>query len=348
MHLRRMNPLEHKARVNREHQDGHGWDDWDFPDTPRFPLKPLHPDKDIFFRTRPREKVKNSDAIVAYLKSTGDLKFSTGDTRPSYLGATDGVYLNRAQAGDPEFTISKENGPKNLCVTTGYRAPYGRKIRIPKGAIVQGYPMNEYSDHKLHIFDVDRREMIEIQFVVDTTANPVVSALLNFLALLRIGKGAGGLQCHGVTVYSLDENSTSPAVRGSTAANIPNAETCFRYDDTLNGWMQMTTMAVSHGKRKEFVYPAEDTDGPSDDPNAVKFGQVLKLTEEGHRKLLQIAGDDIILRTIVASWYEFGIMVVDTGGNNSTGVEIDNRWANTNLRKLAAAVSFDLFEVWEW
>lgn len=348
MNLRSMNPFEHGRRVARQSGYGDGWKDFKFPEAVKLPSKPWHnSDNDKAFRSDPKRKVLNSERIIDNLRRSGGFSFFTGSPEVGYLGNTEGVYLNKAVAGDPQFTIASDNGPRKLCVITGYAAPYGKKVRIPKDAVVQGYPMNEYSDHKLHIFDEVDNTITEIQFVVDVSVNPILSGLLNFFAMFGIGQGAGGLQCHGVSQYSLDLDSTDPKVSGSSAAKIPIVETTLRYDDMMSADPQMSHFIARSPKSVTFVPPARSSDGPGKDQHDITMGQVVKLSRDSYKRLFDLCIDSEVCLTIINSWYYFGMVCLDTAGHNATGLDIDARWPQDELLELKSQVSINDFEIWE-
>ena len=316
------------------------WVNWNFPVRNRsaIPLKPWHPDGDAKFQIEPKVKHSDSDKIVEHVKNSGALNVGTGSVEIAWGGMVNGVFLNVAKATDPLYTISRRGGLRNLFVSTYYRAPYGAKVRIPNDAIPQGYPMNEYSDHKLHVFDPTNRTILEVQYITEVRRN----AFLNWLfSLFGVG---GGYHCHGVTTYSLDTPSTDPSIIGSSAANWPIAESKLRFDDLTNGWRQMTTMAVpAAAKAPRFVAPARNSDGPSLDPHAIQMGMVMKLSDAAFERLSVDAGPQAL--AVLECWHQYGIMVIDTGGNTSFGLDLDPRWDQADVGHIEAVEVGD-FEVW--
>lgn len=334
--MKQLNPLEHLWMSIT------GWKGFKYPDTSDFPPKPWHPDGDAFFTKIPDFKVKNSDAIIAYMKTTpGRLLLGRGGTtKPDSDGKVGGIFLNMAGAEDPQYVISKEPGPGRLFVSTYHRAPYGKKVRIPRNAIAQGYPMNEYSDHKMHIFDVIDRTITEIQFITEPMRGPIG------LLLSLLGKGGDQYHCHGVKQYSIDVPSTDDTVRGSSAAKIPIAYTSPLYDDLARGFVQMLTMGTTMARKGSWVWPAENSDGPSENPNAIMMGQVLRLNPEKAEELLKTPGVPVYVQTFIRCMAGPGIMIIDTGGNHSVGVTPDNRIGEHDFDVLKS-VKLDDFEVWQ-
>lgn len=332
----RMNPFEHATRRAQNN-----WVGFIFPQGVKYLSRPWHKsDDDSYFRKKPRVKVPNSDQIIDHLVRTGTFRYKTGSVTPDYDGKVGGVLLNEARATDPVFTISRTNGRRNLCVTTGYRSPYGAKVRIGDHMAPQGYPMHEYSDHKVHIYDPIDNTITEIQFIVDVRKNPFLNWFLSLF-----GRG-GGYQCHGVKQYSLDDPSTMAS--GSTASNFPNAEPTIRYDDVLDGRLTISTIAVTQAHATEFVWPATNSDGVSHDNNAIRMGQILKLKNERFEVISSDPQTGEQALHIARCLNEHGMMVVDTGGNQGSGPEPDVRWDQADLQALVSKISLDDFEVWIW
>lgn len=318
--------------------------DWrwaEFPDSGKLP-RPVHPDGDEKFKKFPGRRVSNSDAIMRHVKRTGKLNISTGDANPDYAGKTEGVFLNFAHPDDPYYTISKNNGSKNLTVITGYAAPYGKKVRIGDWMIVQGWPMNEYSDSKLHIVDLEDRTITEIQYATEARRNPFLTWVLGLFGQRP------GFHCHGVTQYSMDIPSTDESVKGSCAARWPLAESAIRFDDYLSGNVHVSTCAVPAARKGRFVPPALSSDGPSDDQTAIQMGQLFRLTDEAFTRLYNDPAMGPQSKFLFCCWYLYGILVVDTGGHIGFGPEPDKRWDQTDLKAGTEKVSLDDFMVCEY
>lgn len=304
-------------------------------------VRPIHPDGDERFRSTPRRKVANSPAIIDHMMSAGPLVINTGDTTPDYTGKTAGVYLNFAKPTDPVYTVSKDNGAKNLTVTTYLDAPYGAKVRIGDWMVPQGYPMNEYSDHKMHIIDVEARTITEIQYITESRRNPLIVWLASLFGQQT------SFQCHGVKQYSMDLPSTDKKVQGSSAARIPLAESEIRFEDFKFNWPHMTTCATPKGMNGKWVAPATGSDGPSTHRDSVTLGQIMRLSEASFTRLYNDPACGPQTRFFLCCWYMYGIMAVDTGANTSFGAGLDQRWDQNDLRKGFAKVSFTDFEIWE-
>ena len=302
-----------------------GWNFFKYPNTPKLPNKPLHPDGDLKFTSLPKYKHPNSDAYINHLHSTGRLKIGTGDTKPGSDGRVGGYPLNVATAKDKQYEISMSPGPGKIWVSTHYSAPYGEKVRLNREMIAEGYPMKAYADSKLHIFDPVDNTITEIQYAEYY--------------------GNETYRCHGIHKYSLDLPSTDENVKGRSAAKWPLAESTQRYDEiVLNGHVQMATMAVVAANKDEFVSPAIGTDGKSTAPQAPPMGVVLRLKNEAVQRLIA-AGAGPQAQAVMKCYSGPGIMIVDSGGNNSTSLEPDNRWDQKDLSILKQIQTKD-FEVW--
>lgn len=347
-----MPPKEHAIRraTNNWSTPTNGFPAWRYPPAPSLPMKPWHPsDADQAIRTLPGPVVANSADIIDHIRRhayvdrdrgvflAGDLNIATPSVVPNYRGCVDGTRLNVARAGDPEFTVARKAGGRNLFVSTYWAAPYGAKVRIPDEAVAQGYPMNEYSDHKMHLFDVDARTITEIQFITEVRRNPVLTAFLRLFGL------AGGYHCHTVSVTDLTKPST--AAPGASAAGISLVEGALRYDDLASGWIQMSTMAYPAAAKGKVVPPAKATDGSSDDPNAMKMGQLLAIRPDIARRLLDDPATPTQAKWVLRCWSTYGLMLVDVADILCTNFEPDERWDPAAFAWLDANVNLDSFEV---
>jgi hypothetical protein len=344
-----MNPIEHALRMLDQFRG------WKFPDSPPIPTRPWWPDADSFFQpSQDRYKrLPQSEEIIDHLITEGGyFHIRTGDTRPELQnGKVGGVFLNMAGPTDPIYTISREPGPGKLWVKTGYSAPYGAKVRIGKNFIREGYPMSEYSDRKMHIFDPIDRTITEIQYVEEVERNPLLNGFALLLSLLSGKNLHGGYHCHGVTQNTLTVPSTRTT--GSSASRISLVGATLRYPDLMAGYRGLSVMATPQAAKKlspglpGYVWPATDSDGVSLHPHAMKMGQVLRLTANSYTHLLEIHKDSPLCVALLECWHFYGIILVDTGGTTSWGLEPDNRIPQREVKALANGIGLDDFEVWE-
>lgn len=344
--------------------------DWKgvYPPPPQLPPKPFHPDGDSLFRKLLDEhahKLDNSAQVVDYTARSGYFHIGTGDATPDYDGKVGAVYLNRAAQTDPLYTISKEDNRKHLTVATYYRAPYGTKVPIGEHMIRQGYPMSAYSDNKMHIYippghpatthsriSNTAGEIVEVQNIRDERKNPLLNWLLSIFGF------SAGYRCDGVKRYPLSLPSTHDTVEGSSAANIPLVEGELRYEyldpqapNTQDGlpFLQMSTFATPMNRAREYAWPATATDGRSTDPNSIKQGQVMRLTQSAYDSLIQ-ATDYPFAHAVFTAWRDYGIMCVDTGGTTGFGVAPDARIDQSRFRAAVKGIKLDpaTWEVWEF
>lgn len=304
-----------------------GWRNFTYPSAPVLPPKPWHPDGDMAVRTIAQYRVPNSDAMIAHLDRTARLAIHTGSTKPNVDGCVNGYPLNGGYVTDGQLTITKDfPAAGKLMVATGRSdSSYGAKVRYRKSMCVQGEPMIGYSDSKLHVFDTVGRTITEVQ---------------NFR------QSGSGYACDGARQYSLDTPSTE--VRGSSAAKLSLIDHTLRYDDLiLNGWRQRGSMGV-RAARNTYIYPAQGSDGPvgrdpsvqttfpsmPDDPAAPPMGVVLRLEQSAIERL---QADGVTPAThpqafaVLECWSTYGVVIVDTGGHNATGLEPDSRWDQSDL-----------------
>lgn len=301
-----------------------GWAGFSYPPAPKLPPKPWHTDGDAAFRRVPTQAVAKSAAIIAHMKaSPGRFLVQTGVVKPHADGRVAGVRVNGATAKDPQYEIHKELGAGRLTVTTGYRAPYGRRVRIGRDVVTEGYPGANIDDVKLHVVDPIDRTVTEVQYI----------------------EQLGNLTtCHGVQVADLDASSFDAL--GSTAARVPLAETTLRYDDMVAGVVQMTTFNTPRAHDEEFVAPALKTDGKCDDADAIRMGMVIRLRPEIAEAILADPKVATIAKTIVRCLAGPGAMCVDTSNNTCISLDPDARWDQKALAPLRA-LTLDDFTVWQ-
>lgn len=304
------------------------WRFYAYPSTEPLPPKPWHPDGDDFLVKSPARLHPKSGDFIRHLESTGGIKIGTGSTKPNLGGKVDGYPLNRAWADDDLYVISRKAGKGNIWVHTGFNSTYGAVVRYRPSMVVQGNPMQIYSDHKLHIYD----EHGDV---------PTITELQGFVDL-----GGGALRCDGATQYHLDTESW--AARGRSSARLPLAELTLRYDDLIrHGWVQRASMGVRAGSG-QFIFPAMDSDGPSVSVSAPPFGLILRLKESARSRMTVEGfgrGTNPQANAVMDCYSDKGIIVVDTGGHNATHLEPDNRWDQRDLAALSRLKITD-FECW--
>lgn len=306
------------------------WKNWSYPATAKLPAKPWHPDGDVAFTAVPENKHPLSPVIIAHLKATAPnvagLMVFTGSTVPGSGGVVQGYPLNVAHPSFPLYTVSTEPGPGRVWVSTGWAAAYGATVPYSQTMMIQGNPMQDYSDHKLHVYDPVGRTITECGEFWD--------------------RGNYCLEARKVTQTLLSGSSFD--ARGCSVAKQPLAELTLRFDDLiLNGWVQRASMGVVAASA-EFVSPALGSDGSSVAPGAPPMGAVLRLKESARSRLSGLGFDRVKnpqAHAVMDCYAGPGIMIVDSGGNNSTMLEPDNRWNQTDLGALKKLTIED-FEVW--
>ena len=306
------------------------WKRWSYPATPKLPAKPWHPDGDLFITSVPTQRHPASDVQIAHLKatdaSTGAFTVFTGNTTPTTGGLVNGYPLNLVAPTDGRYWISHEYGPNKCWISTGWSAPYGKTIRYNPRMMIQGNPMQDYSDHKLHLFDLSDMTISECGEFYD--------------------RGNYCLQARKITQHSLLDDS-SQAV-GCSVAGQSLAELTLRYDDLIGrGWVQRASMGVAAAS-KQFVWPARASDGISDAIDAPPMGAVLRLKESARTRMTEKGfgrGSNPHANAVMDCYSGPGIMIVDTGSRNSTMLEPDTRWNQADLAALKNLAITD-FEVW--
>lgn len=318
-----------------------GFKDYKYPATPTLPPKPWHPDGDKALTVVPTRKHPKSDDLIAWMRRDG-LNISTGSTKPSRTGNVGGKPINLAKPTDRRFTLTKSvPGNNKLAVLVYFNAPYGASIGYNQKMMVQGNPMQGYSDAKLHIFDHGELD-----------SGPTISEIQNFRHLTdKI------LLCDGAKQYSLDISSWDAV--GASAAGQPVVELTLRYDDVVkDGWIQRSSIGLVR-PRHTWVWPATGSDGgvgadPAKNPraepdneSAPPMGAVLRLkwsTIEALKAIGYTRESNPQAYAVMDCYAGPGIMIIDTGGTNSTQLEPDNRWDQKDL-KILDTLTMDDFEV---
>jgi len=307
-----------------------GWKRWTYPATPKLPAKPWHPDGDLAFTSIPTQRHPLSSLMIGHLKATSPspdgIIFFTGSTTPGTGGVVNGYPLNLAHPATPLYTVSKVSGPARVWISTGWVSPYGAKVAYTPTMMIQGNPMQDYSDHKLHIYDPASATITECGEFWD--------------------RGNNCLEARKVVQTSLLDVST--VAQGCSVARQPLAELTLRYDDLiLNGWVQRASMGIVAAST-DFIYPALGSDGKSTAIDAPPMGAVLRLKETARTRLTGLGfgrGTNPQANAVMDCYSGPGIMIVDSGGNNSTMLEPDNRWNQSDLAALKK-LTIDDFEVW--
>ena len=306
------------------------WKKWLYPVRPTLPVKPWHPDGDTAFTKLPKERHPLSALMIAHLKDTdstsGGFTVCTGSTIPNSGGKVDGYPLNLAKASNPKYTISKVYAPAKVWISTGWASAYDKVVRYVPSMMIQGNPMQDYSDHKLHVFDPVDRTITELGEFYD--------------------RGSYYLQARKATQYSLDCSSWDAV--GCSVAGLPLSELTLRYENIISqGWCQRASMGVVAAST-EFVWPAVNSDGQSTEPDAPPVGAILKLKESARTRLTESGfGRGVCpqANAVMDCYSGPGIMIVDSGGHNTTMLEPDSRWDQKDLSALKQ-LTIDDFEVW--
>jgi hypothetical protein len=304
-----------------------------FPPAPQLPPKPWHADGDALLAGGPLVRVDNSSAIIEHMKSSGRLVISTGSVIPNAEGKTEGRRVNIAVEDDPKYTIvtsATQLQAGRILVNDGQypkvdRNLVGTQVRIPREVIRQGFPMRNYSDTKVHIFDAASNVIVEIQHCEEM---PVPSGR--------------AYRAHGLSV--IDLSGPQDVGEGRSAAKISLTESVLRFDDLMSGWRQTTTMGTPAAFKLDYLAPARGTDGPSTHPNAVWMGMVLRMKPGIARELKAMGRPQ--LSAVVECYEDKGLMVVDTSGNHATGLDPDARWDQAQLNPLRSA-TLDWFDIWK-
>lgn len=307
-----------------------GWKRWTYPPTPKLPSKPWHPDGDVAFTSTPTKLHPDSDRIIGHLKATSPsatgIMFFTGSTVPGPGGVVNGYPLNLAQPSTPRYTISHEPGPAKVWVSTGWQAAYGKRLAYQPTMMIQGNPMQDYSDHKLHVYDPAGGTITECGEFWD--------------------RGNNCLEARKVSQTALSAPSVD--ARGCSVARLPLAELTLRFDDLIvSGWVQRASMGIVAAS-PQFIPPALGSDGTSSEPFAPPIGTVLRLKETARSRLTGMGfgrGSNPQANAVMDCYSGPGIMIVDSGGNNSTMLEPDSRWDQNDLAALKK-LSIDDFNIW--
>jgi hypothetical protein len=307
-----------------------GWKRWSYPATPKLPAKPWHPDGDEAFTSIPQTRHPLSSLMIGHLAATDNtskgISIFTGSTKPKSGGVVDGYPLNLAKPLDRRYLVSTAYGVYRCWIGTGWAAPYGKMFKYDPAMMIQGNPMQDYSDHKLHVYDLSSMTITEAGEFYD--------------------RGNACTQAAKVTQHSLLEGSYEAV--GCSVARQSLAELTLRYDDlVLAGWVQRASMGVVAASL-EFIWPAKGSDGKSSAVDAPPMGAVLRLKESARTRLTDSGfgrASNPQANAVMDCYQGPGIMIVDSGGHNSTMLEPDSRWDQKDLSALAN-LSIQDFEVW--
>jgi len=306
------------------------WKRWTYPATPKLPAKPWHRDGDVFVTALPKTLHPASDLAIEHLLQTdrtaAGITVFTGSTVPTSNGLVNGYPLNLVAATDARFWVSHEFGAAKIWISTGWSSPYGKTVRYNPRMMIQGNPMQDYSDHKLHIFDATALTITECGEFYD--------------------RGNNCLQARKVTQHSLLDDSS--AAVGCSVAGVSLAEHTLRYDDlVVRGWVQRASMGVAAAS-PEYVWPATNSDGSSAALDAPPMGSILRLKESARTRMTVQGfgrGSNPQANSVMDCYSGPGIMIVDSGSRNSTMLEPDNRWDQTDLGALKKLTIKD-FDLW--
>lgn len=125
----------------------------------------------------------------------------------------------------------------------------------------------------------------------------------------------------------------------TTASGLPLFPMVFTWGEVASGRIDHVLRAVSPVVGAAHVWPARDSDGPSEDPDAPPMGAWLRLRDD-----VELGDLGPQASVIAEALRRHGMVLADTGGSFSVMGAVDARWDDDDLAGLGVLTSDD-FEV---
>ncbi|MCO5317193.1 MAG: hypothetical protein M9942_02035 [Microthrixaceae bacterium] len=269
---------------------------------PEFPALPrLFPESAFFYRPVGDLPVhERSDEMIEALGALGLNPAASSQVR-------DGMV-----SGKP-FNLVDDSTPRRDVDLTFERNSHPGPYPITEPAYIQSMPNYGIDEHYIGI-DLERREMWELWH------------LRRDFGVWRAGSGK---------LWDLD--SLEFGVGGTTASHLPMQPMDFTYEEVASGSVGHVIFAGSPVVSGEHVWPAQASDGPSDDPDAPPMGTWLRLRDD-----VDLSGLGPQARVIAEAIRDHGVVIGDTGGAFSLAGTPDARWDDTDLGTLRTLDTDDL------
>jgi hypothetical protein len=277
--------------------------------TPEFPpLGRLFPEEAFFYRTADDLAVSpDSDRFVAAM---GDDALSAGFGGEPRQGVVFGIPFNLVDADAPTEEVRFRNG-----VANSYRGPYP----VTDPAYIESLPTYGFDNHYVAL-DREAGRMWE---------------------LLGVNVWFGTWEADAGALWDLD--SLDYGRWKTTVSGLPLLPGVLSYDEVAAGrvghvvWAGAPTISSTRT-----VWPALDTDGLSDDPDAPPMGSWLRLRADA-----DLSGLGPQSRVIAEGLQRYGIVLADTSGQRfGLRGTADGRWDTEDLRGMGRFTPAD-FEVVE-
>ena len=272
---------------------------------PEFPALPrLFPDEAFFYANVAELPVDaDSDRMI---EAMGGL-----EVRP---GAS-GEVVNNVVWGFPFNLVDNDTPRHEVSFTYAAKSDPG-PYPITEPAYIQSMPYHGVDDHYVGI-DLENRRMWELW------------ATRRWFGSWQAGSG---------TEWDLD--SLDFPKGGTTASGLPMFPLSYTWEEVDSGSIDHVIGAGSPVVRTEgFRWPAQSTDGPTEDPDAPPMGSLLRLRADVN---IDALGPQA--RVIAVAMRDHGMVLADTAGTFSGWGTPDGRWDNADLATLST-LSTDDFEV---
>lgn len=135
--------------------------------------------------------------------------------------------------------------------------------------------------------------------------------------------------------WDFSSHNYQPNYASVLASGLPGLALMLRADEVRQGQIDhVMTFAIPETKLRDadpegdFLWPAQSSDGRTDDPGAVPIGAWLRL-----RQSVDTAGFPPSVRTVAEALKIHGLLLVDTGGVTSSitmGIERTSDWKDVN------------------
>lgn len=264
---------------------------------PEFPALPqrLLPDTSLFYRPVDDLPVlADSDRWIDALDSL-PLTARLGD-KP-HLGNVAGVPFNLVDHSSPMIDVNIVAHPKN-----SFPGPYP----LSDPVWIEGFFTFGNDQHYLAI-DPEQRRAWEL------------IALRRWLWMWEADGGG---------TWSMDSNDYPTGA--TIVARIPLLPGVIRYDEVESGSIDHMILAASPiSGRGRFIWPARNSDGVSDDPDAPPMGAWMRLKADA-----DLSGLGPQAKVIASAAQRHGVMISDTGPRFRLRGTPDRRWDTKDLQTL--------------
>ncbi len=273
---------------------------------PEFPALPvLQPEDSVLRRTAADLPVSaDSDRWIA---SQDGMELRANFRGTVTEGVVWGVPFNLVDEATPRVDVELTQYPE-----TSFPGPYP----MTDPAYIEGLPTYHFDQHYVAV-DVETRQVWEL------------IATRNWFGRWQAGAGAN---------WSMD--SVDYPTGSTIVAGLPLLAGTITYPEVASGSIEHVILGSSWITAVgQHVWPARNTDGRSNDPDAPPMGAWLRLKADA-----DLSGLGPQARVIAEATRRYGIVLSDTGPGFNVRGTVDARWDAQDLRSLSQLTADD-FEV---